>query len=133
MRECFADAFFYFAWWNPGDAAHTAALSFIRRFSGRLVTTRWVLMEVADGFASLAGRKDVRRLFRKLAAQPDVLIVEPDSRQAERALDLYDARPDKKWSLTDCTSFIVMGDLGISEALTGDKHFEQAGFVALLK
>lgn len=41
-------------------------------------------------------------------------------------------RPDKDWSLTDCTSFVVMQDAGINEALTGDRHFEQAGFKTLL-
>jgi predicted nucleic acid-binding protein len=46
---------------------------------------------------------------------------------------LYDARPDKKWTLTDCISFVVMQERGITEALTGDQHFEQAGFTALLK
>jgi predicted nucleic acid-binding protein len=46
--------------------------------------------------------------------------------------DLYNNRPDKAWSLTDCISFVVMQEHGISEALTGDHHFEQAGFVALL-
>jgi hypothetical protein len=45
---------------------------------------------------------------------------------------LYDARPDKDWSLTDCISFVVMGDERLTEALTGDRHFVQAGFVALL-
>ena len=48
-------------------------------------------------------------------------------------LELYLARPDKDWSLTDCISFVVMEREGITDALTGDKHFEQAGFVALLK
>jgi uncharacterized protein len=46
---------------------------------------------------------------------------------------LYERRPDKSWSLTDCISFVVMQRDGISEALTGDHHFEQAGFVRLLK
>jgi len=46
---------------------------------------------------------------------------------------MYQRRPDKNWSLTDCISFVVMQDHGITEALTGDHHFEQAGFVALLK
>jgi uncharacterized protein len=49
-----------------------------------------------------------------------------------RGLALYDARPDKEWSLTDCISFEVMTDEGLEEALTGDRHFEQAGFKALL-
>lgn len=51
----------------------------------------------------------------------------------DAGLALYPARPDKEWSLTDCTSFVVMQREGITEALTDDHHFEQAGFVALLK
>lgn len=50
-----------------------------------------------------------------------------------RGLGLYAARPDKAWSLTDCISFVVMTDRGLTEALTGDHHFEQAGFRALLR
>jgi len=48
-------------------------------------------------------------------------------------LELYARRPDKSWSLTDCISFVVMTDRGLTEALTGDHHFEQAGFRALLR
>ena len=44
---------------------------------------------------------------------------------------LYEQRPDKKWSLTDCLSFLIMADEGLTEALTGDHHFEQAGFIRL--
>jgi len=51
----------------------------------------------------------------------------------DQALDFYHQHHDKQWSLTDCTSFIVMQQRGITEALTGDRHFEQAGFTALLK
>ena len=50
----------------------------------------------------------------------------------ERGLALYNARPDKEWSLTDCISFVVMADQGLAEGLTGDRHFDQAGFKALL-
>jgi predicted nucleic acid-binding protein len=50
-----------------------------------------------------------------------------------KAIELYSQRPDKEWSLTDCVSFITMQEHGLAEALTGDHHFEQAGFVALLK
>ena len=46
---------------------------------------------------------------------------------------LYAERPDKDWSLTDCISFVVMREMDISEALTGDRHFEQAGFTVLLR
>jgi predicted nucleic acid-binding protein len=57
----------------------------------------------------------------------------PDANLFDRGVELYDARPDKHWSLTDCISFVAMQDHGISEALTGDRHFEQAGFVALMR
>jgi hypothetical protein len=46
---------------------------------------------------------------------------------------LYFQRRDKEWSLTDCISFTVMSDEGLTDALTGDHHFEQAGFTALLR
>jgi uncharacterized protein len=57
-----------------------------------------------------------------------VTIIEPDERLGRRGLALYDARPDKERSLTDCISFVVMADEALTDALTGDKHFEQAGF-----
>ena len=54
----------------------------------------------------------------------------PASRELlQRGLALYHERPDKEWQLTDCVSFVVMRE----ESLTGDHHFEQAGFNALLK
>lgn len=57
----------------------------------------------------------------------------PPSRSLfDRGIELYNARDDKDWSLTDCISFVVMEEHGIKEALTGDRHFEQAGFRALL-
>ena len=54
-------------------------------------------------------------------------------RRRMRGVALYAERPDKDWSLTDCISFVVMRKMDITEALTGDRHFEQAGFTALLK
>jgi predicted nucleic acid-binding protein len=51
----------------------------------------------------------------------------------ETGVSLYASRTDKEWSLTDCISFTVMSQYGIRDALTGDRHFEQAGFRALLR
>jgi predicted nucleic acid-binding protein len=51
----------------------------------------------------------------------------------QRGLRLYEKRPDKQWSLTDCTSFVTMKDENLAGALTGDEHFAQAGFKALLR
>ena len=68
-----------------------------------------------------------------LRSSPSVEIVPPDELLWNEGLLLFASRPDKKWSLTDCISFVVMQREGIAEALTGDHHFEQAGFIALLK
>ena len=60
-------------------------------------------------------------------------IIPPEADLFRRALELYSDRPDKDWSLTDCTSFVVMAERRLTEAATGDHHFEQAGFRALLR
>ena len=72
-------------------------------------------------------------LFDELKGNTDSIVVPASSELVKAGLELYRRRMDKSWSLTDCISFVVMRDHSISEALTGDHHFEQAGFVALLK
>lgn len=133
MRRFFADSFFFFAWWNERDRAHHRVAEFLALSEGRLVTTRWVLMEVADGLAATPARRQVRDLFHDLETDSSITVIEPSASLHQRGLTLYSDRPDKAWSLTDCISFVVMEDRRLSEALTGDRHFEQAGFVALLK
>jgi uncharacterized protein len=66
------------------------------------------------------------------APAPRTHIIPLDSRLLQRGLDLFANRPDKNWSLTDCISFVVMQNEGLTQALTGDGHFEQVGFKALL-
>lgn len=63
---------------------------------------------------------------------PNYRIIPATSDLLQRARDLFAARPDKAWSLTDCASFMVMQDESLTEALTTDRHFTQAGFHALL-
>jgi uncharacterized protein len=68
-----------------------------------------------------------------LKASPHVDIVHVDPTLDAQAWQLFTERPDKGWSLVDCASFVVMRQRGILEAFTTDHHFEQAGFVCLLK
>jgi len=68
-----------------------------------------------------------------LRTSPSVTIVPAEQSLFDRGATLYDERPDKAWSLTDCISFIVMQDYSLRDALTGDHHFEQAGFNVLMK
>ena len=64
---------------------------------------------------------------------PQVTVVPISRRTFIRSLALYKARPDKGYSLTDCSSMLLMRERRLSEALTTDRHFEQEGFVALLR
>ena len=132
MSIVFADTFYWIALANRNDASHQRAAEFARRSSDRLVTTEWVLSEVADGLASERHRHLIQRLRMLWRTDEKLTIVEATHDLFETGLDLFCNRPDKEWSLTDCTSFVVMQEQGISEALTADRHFEQAGFVPLL-
>jgi len=133
MTATFADTFYFLALLNRRDRAHDRAMEALGQRRGRLVTTEFVLLEVADACADPADRPEFLRLIDSLASGPEVLIEPVSASLFQAGLELYRHRPDKDWSLTDCTSFVVMQREGITEALTGDRHFEQAGFVALLK
>jgi len=133
MKTVFADAFFFFALVNPRDAAHSAAVALARARPGRLLTTAFVLIEVADGLVTTPDRSLFQEILADLEQKPGATIVPPTQDLFERGIGLYISRPDKQWSLTDCISFVVMKEHDITEALTADHHFEQAGFVALLK
>ena len=132
MNRVFADSFYFFALLNPKDVAHRKAREFSQQNQGPIVTTAWVLTELADGLATTANRPAFSRVVALIRANPDNEIVPPTEELMSRGIAMYDARPDKQWSLTDCISFVVMQDRGIAQALTGDHHFEQAGFRILL-
>jgi predicted nucleic acid-binding protein len=68
-----------------------------------------------------------------MRSDPSVKIIPSDSGLFAAGLKLYEARPDKEGSLADCISFVVMQREGLTDALTGDQHFTQAGFRALLR
>ena len=134
MMAVFADTYFFIAVLNPRDGAHGSASIYIEPdLEQPLLTTTWVLAEVGDAMATTgANRAAFADLYRLLDSLPVVEIVSGDQWLA-RGLHLYEHRPDKVWSLTDCISFVVMTNRGLTEALTGDHHFEQAGFRALLR
>ena len=133
MRTVFADSFYYLALLNPDDSAHLEAVELARALRCRVITTAFVIIEIADAMGSSDQRSHVLKLLKNLSADPNVTVLPPNEDLYEAGLDLYAQRPDKDWSLTDCISFVVMKEEGLAEALTGDHHFEQAGFVALLK
>lgn len=99
----------------------------------RIVTTEAILLEVGNSLARLRYRRGAALLLRSLLSDTSCEIEPVTTELLRRGLDLYVARADKEWGLVDCVSFIVMQDRGLTEALTSDDHFEQAGFIALLR
>ncbi|MBM4047980.1 MAG: type II toxin-antitoxin system VapC family toxin [Planctomycetes bacterium] len=133
MKTVFADTFFFLAAVNRSDPLHREALRVYARADHEFVTTTWVLTELADALANREERSAFVRSLRLVQRDPKFRIVPATQRLFERGVELYAQRPDKDWSLTDCISFVVMGDEKMTDAATGDRHFEQAGFTILLK
>jgi uncharacterized protein len=132
MKRVFADSFYFFALLNPRDEAHSRCVEYSAERSPCMLTTAWVLTELADGFSQVKHRHLLPRIIERLDANRHHLVLPANEDLFNRGVGLYNSRTDKEWSLTDCISFIAMEDHGVTEALTADKHFEQAGFVALL-
>jgi uncharacterized protein len=133
MTACFADTHYFLALLNPADKAHGAAIRFTSENRRSVVTTAWVLTELADALADPAKRASYLQIVDHLCMNPQVEIVPPTLILFQQGNTLYRQRMDKEWTLTDCISFIVMNERRIRDALTGDRHFEQAGFRALLR
>ena len=132
MTPVFADTSFYIALVNPGDVHHPDALAYMRNHRGRVTTTDYVLIELGNWLSHIGDRPSFVALMRQLETDPELFVV-PGSRDLfEQGYELYKARADKAWSLTVCISFVVMEQMGLSEALTADRHFGQAGFTVLL-
>lgn len=133
MRRVFADTSFFVAILSQQDQHHVPARVFMDEFTGRIVTTLWVLAEVGNFLAAArGGRNAMSGFIEDLRADPRVDIDEHCARQFADGLALYDARADKDWSFTDCTSIALRRRRRLTDVLTADHHFAQAGFRVLL-
>jgi len=132
MTVTFADTFYFLALLNPDDAGHQRASEFADQFRGVNLMKGWVLLEVADAMSRPANRRLVVDFLAHLRVAARTMIVPLSDELAAEGLRLFADRPDKHWSLTDCISFVLMTREEITDAPTGDHHFEQAGFRALL-
>ena len=133
MKAVFADSFHFLALLNADDPAHEQAVIEHRRPWQHIVTTDCVLLEIGDALCDPRDHDDFLALCESLQADQRIKIVRLTPALLERGIQRFRDRPDKEWPLTDCVSFVVMEAEKITDALTGDRHFEQAGFKALLK
>ena len=120
---------------EPQRMAATALFQSARQRRRRLVTTNYVLTELVALLTNpiRISRSQVIMLVGRVRTSPHVEVIHVDTQLDEQAWQLLSKRQDKMWSLVDCVSFVVMQQRGITEVLTTDHHFEQAGFIRLLK
>ncbi|PSB24620.1 type II toxin-antitoxin system VapC family toxin [Stenomitos frigidus] len=136
MRTIFADAGYWIALVNPADDLHHhAAVVSASLAPLKLVTSEMVLTEVLNSFSrkGLGLRKTTVALMQDIRTDSAIEVVPQTSELFNNALTFYEERLDQAWSHTDCASFLTMQQQKLLEALTHDKHFEQAGFIALLR
>ena len=134
MKVVFADTGYWVAVLSPIDDWKVKATAASRTLGKvRIVTTEMVLDELLAALSKLPVRSTVVRGVEAIRSNPNIEVVPQTSLQFSEAFESYRRMTDKEWSLTDCASFALMKERGLSEALAHDRHFEQAGFVALLR
>ena len=121
---------------NDKDKLHRQAIEIIeqlRRQNCILITTEFIILEVANELRNPIYRNRVVNYINDLRNYKNIRIISVNTKLFQNGWSLYSTREDKEWSLTDCISFIVMQENNITEAFTSDRHFEQAGFIKLIK
>lgn len=132
MNGFFLDMAYLQALVNSLDQWHGGAMAWRAAARGPFWTTDYVLLELANSLSRGKTRRVADVTIGKLRSSSGTSVLEQSRMLFDRGLGLYRTRDDKDWSLTDCSSFVVMSDLGLRDALTSDHHFDQAGFRALL-
>lgn len=136
MPRVFVDTAAWIALINVDDVLHVPArqiMNTLRQEKTLLVTTEFVLLEVADALSAPKFRAKVVTFLNGLRRLAVLKIIPVSPSLFAEGWKLYSERPDKEWSLTDCTSFATMKQEQVSQAFTSDRHFEQAGFMKLLQ
>lgn len=136
INEVFLDTSYAIALSSPKDNLHQKAVRLatqIKSAGTRIVTTHAVMLEIGNSLSKQRYRRAAVGLLYALEVDPRVTIVPFSEEFYVRAFKLYRDRMDKEWGLVDCVSFVVMSERGITDALTTDIHFQQAGFRALLR
>ena len=144
-REVFADTYYWQALIDRADAGHAAAVRMRQQLGSRhIVTSELVLVELLDAMCGAGPhtRAATEASVHCLMSDRNVTVIPMSRSTLSDAMKIYARCPLKitrdgsqrslGWSLTDCASFQIMHARGIRDALTADRHFDQAGFVRLL-
>ena len=132
MKAVFADTSYYLALVNPKDRWHARAVELAESILGRIFVTEHVLLELGCALTRATDRGVFLRTLELIETEGNSIIIPASAQLFRQGLALFADRPDKDWSLVDCISFVVMKQRRLTDALTADRHFSQAGFKALL-
>lgn len=125
----FVDTGYVIALINSNDQYHQQALSWATQYDRHpVITTDAVLLEIGNAL-SRSARAEAAEIINyfQIASEATVISLTPEL--FTTAMRLYTRYKDKTWGLVDCVSFVVMEEMGLSVALSFDRHFVQAGFV----
>jgi predicted nucleic acid-binding protein len=134
MKIIFADSFYWIALLSPKDTWHSRVIEWSQSYPDvSLLITDGIIDEI---FAHFSKQGDILRgkvieLYQNILDERNIQLIAYNQELRQAGIELYQKRPDKGYSLTDCISMIVMKKLDISEVLTNDKHFSQEGFTIL--
>ena len=127
------DTGYLIALFNPCDQLHRSAIAWTTMLHESLLVTEYVLWECVNYFAKPDYREIAQALVQHVEGDSGCTVIYASEELFRAGMELFSARTDKGWSLTDCISFHVMRQRGITKALAYDEHFLQAGFEALLR
>ncbi|HYE62192.1 MAG TPA: PIN domain-containing protein [Phycisphaerales bacterium] len=135
-EQVFIDSAGLLAILSEDDEHHAKAVTLfaeLNRTATRYVTSDFVLGEFLASASRVIIRAEAAITVDQLRRSARVTIVEGTRVLWDRSFDLYKSRPDKQWSLVDCSSMLLCADFNIHRVLTTDHHLEQAGLVRLLR
>ncbi len=135
MKRIFADTFYWTALLNPKDQWYLSVREIQPELANiQIVTTETVLIELLNFYSKYGSemRQAVVDTARDILIDLDIEYISHSPEIFLEALDFYEKRLDKGYSLTDCVSMLTMKTLNIHKILTHDNHFEQEGFTVLL-
>lgn len=130
------DSSYAIALGSPRDRHHARAVTLAHTIEAtriRVVTTQAVVVEVGNALSKRTVRSRAVALLDLFDRNPPIEVTPLSEELFERGTTFFRRHQDKDWGLTDCISFIVMQDRGLTDALTADAHFRQAGFRPLLR
>jgi len=136
MNEVFLDTSYVIALSSAKDSFHQKSLETAEKIQAeqsKLITSRAVMLEIGNALSDIRYKPAAVKLLNALETDPDVGIVELTESLYLQGFSLFRERQDKGWGLVDCISFVIMRERKIIEALTTDRHFQQAGFRAVLR